>query len=179
MNKGNIVWITSLYSYKSISKQWINNTGMELLLKVKKSYGTIHKRRRQIFWIFDIPLPHVGSSIVLSVGNFDQFLTPPNCRRCLWTTSMLKTVNTNERWVAKLNRFYHQNTKKQISNCILRIGIISVRHLKFSMGTFWIWFDFFNPLNWIKRFYYQHFMQTLILNVLFFKKCTQFLKAQP
>ena len=39
--------------------------------------GTIHKRRRQFFRIFDTPLPHVGSFLVLSVGNFDQFLTPP------------------------------------------------------------------------------------------------------
>ena len=29
--------------------------------------GTIHKRRRQFFWIFETPLPHVG--------NFDQLLT--------------------------------------------------------------------------------------------------------
>ena len=42
-------------------------------------YGTIHKRRRQfqLFWIFVTPLAHVGSFIVQSVGNFDQFLTPP------------------------------------------------------------------------------------------------------
>ena len=33
---------------------------------------------------FDTPLPHVGSFLVLSVGNFDQILTPPNCRRRLW-----------------------------------------------------------------------------------------------
>ena len=39
--------------------------------------GAIHKRRRQFFRIFDTPLPHVGSFLVLSVGNFDQFLTPP------------------------------------------------------------------------------------------------------
>ena len=38
--------------------------------------GTIHKRRRHFFRIFDTPLPHVGSFLVLSVGNFDQFLTP-------------------------------------------------------------------------------------------------------
>ena len=34
--------------------------------------GTIPKQRRQFFRIFDTPLPHVGSFIVLSVGNFDQ-----------------------------------------------------------------------------------------------------------
>ena len=38
--------------------------------------GTIHKRRRQFFRIFDTPLPHVGSFLVLSIVNFDQFLTP-------------------------------------------------------------------------------------------------------
>ena len=38
--------------------------------------GTIHKRRRQFFRIFDTPLPHVGSFIVLSVDDFEQFLTP-------------------------------------------------------------------------------------------------------
>ena len=46
--------------------------------------GAIHKRRRQFFRIFDTPLLDVGSFLVLSVGNFDQFLTPPNCRRRLW-----------------------------------------------------------------------------------------------
>ena len=40
-------------------------------------YGTIHKRHWQLFRIYDTPLPHVGSFLVLSVGNFDQFLTPP------------------------------------------------------------------------------------------------------
>ena len=50
--------------------------------------GTIHKRRRQFLRIFDTPHPHVGSFLVLSVGNFDRFLTPlppPNCGRHLWT----------------------------------------------------------------------------------------------
>ena len=42
-----------------------------------KLLGTIHKRRRHFFWIFDTPLPHVGSFLKLSVSNFDQFLTPP------------------------------------------------------------------------------------------------------
>ena len=48
--------------------------------------GTIHKRRRQFFRIFDTPLLHVGSFLELFVGNFDQCLTPhphPNCRRRL------------------------------------------------------------------------------------------------
>ena len=40
-------------------------------------FGTIHKQRRQFFQIFETPLPHVDSFLVLSVGNFDQFLTPP------------------------------------------------------------------------------------------------------
>ena len=39
--------------------------------------GTIYKQRRQFFRIFAPPLPHVGIFLVLSVGNFDQFLTPP------------------------------------------------------------------------------------------------------
>ena len=39
--------------------------------------GTIHKRRRQFFQILTPPLPHVGSFLALSVGNFDLFLTPP------------------------------------------------------------------------------------------------------
>ena len=51
--------------------------------------GTIQKQRPQFFWIFDTPLPYVGSFLVLSVGNFDQVFTtsppPPNCRRRLWT----------------------------------------------------------------------------------------------
>ena len=41
-----------------------------------KGLWAIHKRRWQFFRIFDTPLPHVGSFLVLSVGNFDQFLTP-------------------------------------------------------------------------------------------------------
>ena len=49
--------------------------------------GTIHKQRRQIFQIFDTPLPHVGRFlVVLSVGFFDQFL---NCRRRLWMAPRL------------------------------------------------------------------------------------------
>ena len=39
--------------------------------------GAVHKWRWQFFQIFDTPLPHVGSFLVLSIGNFDQFLTPP------------------------------------------------------------------------------------------------------
>ena len=41
------------------------------------NWGTIHKRRRQFFWIFDTPSPLSVVSLVLSVGNFDQFLTQP------------------------------------------------------------------------------------------------------
>ena len=75
-------------------------------------------------------------------------------------------------WVTKLNRFYYQNTKEQVGNCILQIGIISVRHLKLSpsIWTFWIWLIFCKPYNWIKRFNYYHFMQALIFNVLSFHK---------
>ena len=43
----------------------------------KRRLGTIHKRRRQFFRIFDTPLPHVDSFLVLSISNFVQFLTPP------------------------------------------------------------------------------------------------------
>ena len=38
--------------------------------------GTIHKKRWQFFRIFDTSLPHVGSFLVLSIVNLDQFLTP-------------------------------------------------------------------------------------------------------
>ena len=41
-----------------------------------------------IFPDFWHPVPHVSSFLVLSVGNFDRFLTPSpslNCRRHLWT----------------------------------------------------------------------------------------------
>ena len=47
---------------------------MILHLRWLTSSATIHKGRRQFFWIFDT---HVGSFLVLSVGNFDQILTPP------------------------------------------------------------------------------------------------------
>ena len=39
--------------------------------------GTIYLRRRQIFHKFDPYLPTVGSFLVLSVGKFGKFLTPP------------------------------------------------------------------------------------------------------
>ena len=39
--------------------------------------GTIHLRSRQIFTIFDPHPPPVGSFLLLSVGKFGQFLTPP------------------------------------------------------------------------------------------------------
>ena len=42
--------------------------------------GTIHLRRRQIFTIFDPYPPTVGSFLVLSVGKFGKFLTPPPLR---------------------------------------------------------------------------------------------------
>jgi hypothetical protein len=37
--------------------------------------GTIHKQCWQFFRIFDTPLPHVGSFLVQSDKNLDQFLT--------------------------------------------------------------------------------------------------------
>ena len=54
---------------------------------------TTYKRRRQFFRIFDTPLTYVGSFLVLSVVNFDQFLTLPlpNERRCLWTAPKSRT----------------------------------------------------------------------------------------
>ena len=39
--------------------------------------GTIHLRHRQIFTIFDPYPPPVGNFLLLSIGKFDQFLTPP------------------------------------------------------------------------------------------------------
>ena len=39
--------------------------------------GTIHLRLRQIFSIFEHYPPPVGSFLILSVGKFVQFLTPP------------------------------------------------------------------------------------------------------
>ena len=38
--------------------------------------GSIHKQRRQFFQIFGTPSLMSVSFLVLSVGNFDQFLTP-------------------------------------------------------------------------------------------------------
>ena len=49
---------------------------MVLVHIVETEYGAVHKRRRQFFWIFNTPFPHVGSFLVLSVSNLDQFLTP-------------------------------------------------------------------------------------------------------
>ena len=39
--------------------------------------GAINKRRRHFFWILTPPLLQVGSFLILSVCNFDQFLTIP------------------------------------------------------------------------------------------------------
>ena len=49
------------------------------------THGTIHLRRRQISQIFDPYPPTVGSFLVLSVGKFVQFLTPPP----LWHADVL------------------------------------------------------------------------------------------
>ena len=43
----------------------------------KLSTGTIHLRRRQLSQILDPSPPTVGSFLVLSVGKFGKFLTPP------------------------------------------------------------------------------------------------------
>ena len=42
----------------------------------------IHKQRDNFSGFFKPP-SHVGSFLVLSFGNFDQFLTPPHCQRRL------------------------------------------------------------------------------------------------
>ena len=54
----------------------------------QQGVGVVHKQCGQFFPDFWHPPPHVSSFLVLSVGNFDRFLTPPpslNCRRHLWT----------------------------------------------------------------------------------------------
>ena len=66
----------------------------------EKEYGTIHLRRRQIFTTFDsYPLPS-AVFLLLSVGKFDQFFTPTNCRRLKWMVPIFYTrwhwVNTHK-----------------------------------------------------------------------------------
>ena len=63
------------------------------------SLGTIHKRRRQFFRTFDTPLRHVGSFLKLSVGIFDQCLTPPNCRRHLLTAPCISRKSLGKEFV--------------------------------------------------------------------------------
>ena len=60
------------------------------MLDVDTLYGTIHKRRRQFFQIFDTPTTISAVFLVQFIVNFDQFMTPspPNCRRGLWTAPM-------------------------------------------------------------------------------------------
>ena len=85
-------------------------------------YWTIHKRRRQFFRIFDTSLLHIGSFLVLSIGNFDQFLTPPNCRRRLWTAP--------DRWARLL--------------VLLKIrGFVRVRK-----NGCWVFMEFFHSPNY-------------------------------
>ena len=36
--------------------------------------GPSYKRCRQFFWIFNTPLSYIGSFLIVSIGNFDQFL---------------------------------------------------------------------------------------------------------
>ena len=62
-----------------------NRCRQETTKHLRSKHGdhlTIYKRRRQFF---DTPLPIPAVFLVLSVDNFDQFLTPPNCRRRQWT----------------------------------------------------------------------------------------------
>ena len=57
--------------------QWVEINSETFVLNLCLiTYGTIHNRCWQFFTIFDIPLPHVGSFVVLFVCNFDHFLTP-------------------------------------------------------------------------------------------------------
>ena len=48
----------------------------------KRKLRTIHLRRRQFFTIFDPYPPTVGSFLLLSVGKFCKFLTPPPPNKC-------------------------------------------------------------------------------------------------
>ena len=65
-------WTTTLWSME----RYILISVLTMNLWKNKLYN-IHKRRQLFFRIFDKPLPHVGSFLLLYVGNFDQFLTPP------------------------------------------------------------------------------------------------------
>ena len=64
-----------IYLPTKLQLWFMNMHATQNQIRFKMGYGTIHKRRRQFFWIFDTPLSHVGSFLVLSVGNFDQFMT--------------------------------------------------------------------------------------------------------
>ena len=46
-------------------------------MRPNEGLGAVHKRRLQFFRNFDTPSPISAVFLVLSVGNFDQFLTPP------------------------------------------------------------------------------------------------------
>ena len=58
--------LLNFYSFTYPTYRALLTYNLKLLLALH--LGTIHKRRRQFFQIFDTPLPHVGSFLVLSVG---------------------------------------------------------------------------------------------------------------
>ena len=105
-------------------------------LRTNSRLGTIHKRRRQFFRIFVTPLPHVGSFLVPSVGNFDQFfdpVSPPNCRCRLWTapylflaTIILNWKEDSETYKAKLQKEQGTTPPLNLSPWIrgFRLGIV-------------------------------------------------------
>ena len=67
----------------------------------KLSTGTIHLRRRQLSQILDPSPPTVGSFLVLSVGKFGKFLTPPPLRHADvlngWSHTPILTVCDDKR----------------------------------------------------------------------------------
>ena len=78
--------MTGLQSANMVSSMQSSTTKQSYTsYKVK---GTIHKWHRKFFWIFDTPLHHIGSFLLLNqsviLSDFWPF-PPPNCRRRLWT----------------------------------------------------------------------------------------------
>ena len=55
----------------------IHTFALAFLTHIILAYWTVHKQRQHFFWIFDTPFPLVSSFLVLSISNYDQFLTPP------------------------------------------------------------------------------------------------------
>ena len=59
-------------------------------------YQTIHSRRGKIFTIFDPYPPPVGKFLILFVGTFGQFLTPPLPRICKCLKWIVPMVNIQQ-----------------------------------------------------------------------------------